>query len=266
MRILVLGDVVGRPGRKFLSAHLKTFIENKNVSFCIANGENSAGGAGITAKTAIELKDAGVNAITLGDHVWDQKNFENEIDELNFVCRPANLPNSNPGRDYLICEINGSKVGVFTVLGRSFMGPKVDCPFATADKLVNQLETQVDQIICEIHAETTSEKESIGWFLDGRVSLVFGTHTHVPTSDGRILLKGTAYQTDLGMTGPRESVLGREIDACVGRFLDGMPRKCPVAEGDVGMQGCLLDLSDENPRSALSIESVDYRAKTTTDY
>ena len=259
MKILVLGDIVGRPGRKFVSDHIKTFIKNENISLCIANGENAAGGAGITAKTAHELKSAGIDAITLGDHVWDQKNFENEIEELDFVCRPANLPQSNPGRDHLICEAEGIKVGLFTVLGRSFMGPKVSCPFLIAESLVTELEKQVDLIICEIHAETTSEKESIGWYLDGRVSLVFGTHTHVPTADGRILPKGTAYQTDLGMTGPRESVLGRDIDACLSRFLDGMPRKCPVAENDVGMQGCILEVNDiGNPLTSL-IERVDYR-------
>ena len=146
------------------------------------------------------------------------------------------------------------------MLGRSFMGPKVACPFFTADRIVNDLQTQdVEQIICEIHAETTSEKESIGWYLDGRVSLVFGTHTHVPTIDGRILPKGTAYQTDLGMTGPRESVLGREIDACVGRFLDGMPRKCPVAEKDVGMQGCVIEVSNESPRNTVRYQRIEIR-------
>ena len=259
MRILVLGDIVGRPGRKFLADHLKTFIKNEKISLCIANGENAAGGAGITAKTAHELKIAGIDAITLGDHVWDQKNFENEIEELDFVCRPANLPESNPGRDYLICETEGLKVGVLTVLGRSFMGPKVGCPFSTADRLVTELEKQVDHIICEIHAETTSEKESIGWYLDGRVGLVFGTHTHVPTADGRILPQGTAYQTDLGMTGPRESVLGRDINACVGRFLDGMPRKCPVAESDVGMQGCIFEVRNDGNKFHSSIKRVEYR-------
>jgi len=259
MKILVLGDIVGRPGRCFLNDHLKRFIENENIGLCIANGENSAGGAGITGKIAKELKKAGVDAITLGDHVWDQKNFENEIEELDFVCRPANLPVSNPGRRYLIREIDGLKVGVFTVLGRSFMCPKVDCPFSTAEMLVSELEVKVDLIICEIHAETTSEKESIGWYLDGRVSLVFGTHTHVPTADGRILPRGTAYQTDLGMTGPRESVLGRDIDACVGRFLDGMPRKCTVAENDVGMQGCIIQINDSKHPLSTLIERIDYR-------
>ena len=138
------------------------------------------------------------------------------------------------------------------------MGPKVSCPFQTAGRLVEEMKADTDAIIVEIHAETTSEKEAMGWHLDGKVSLVFGTHTHVPTADGRILKGGTAYQSDIGMTGPRESVLGRDIEACLGRFIDGMPRKCPVADGDVGMQGCLVELDMDRgfPRS---IEIVNYR-------
>jgi calcineurin-like phosphoesterase len=139
------------------------------------------------------------------------------------------------------------------------MGPKVACPFATATRMIEELKHKTDSLIVEIHAEATSEKEAMGWHLDGKATLVFGTHTHVPTADGRILKQGTAYQSDLGMTGPRESVLGREIDACLGRFLDGMPRKCPVAEGDVGMQGCLVEISKENPLFPESFERVEVR-------
>ena len=258
LKLLLLGDIVGRPGRNFLKAHLSTFVEQHGVDAVIANGENAAGGAGITAKTAEEIRKAGVQAITLGDHVWDQINFANEIDGLEFVCRPANLPGSNPGKDHLVIDFAGTKVGLFTVLGRTFMGPKVDCPFATADRLVEKLRESCDLILAEIHAETTSEKESMGWHLDGRVAMIYGTHTHVPTADLRILRGGSAYQTDLGMTGPRESVLGRDIDACVGRFLDGMPRKCPVAEGDVGMQGCLLEVNQDTGM-AESVELVNWR-------
>lgn len=264
MKILILGDVVGRPGRNFLSAHLPDFRDRNAIDLVIANGENAAGGAGITAKTAKQLNDAKVDAITLGDHVWDQKNFENEINSLSFVCRPANLPPSNPGRDRLVLESKGIRVGLFTVLGRSFMGPKVSCPFLTALELIDELKKEVDAIIVEIHAETTSEKESIGWYLDGKVSMVFGTHTHVPTADGRILSGGTAYRTDMGMTGPRESVLGRDIESCIGRFLDGMPRKCPVAEGDLGMQGSILEFDHHSRIFPASIESVDWREEDQT--
>ena len=259
MKILVLGDVVGRPGRNFLTQRLQGVRSELSVDLVIANGENAAGGAGITAKTAEELKRAGVDAVTLGDHVWDQKNFNNEIDQLPYVCRPANLPDSNPGRDHLIVELEGSRVGIFTVLGRSFMEPKVACPFATATRMIEELNAKTDSLIVEIHAEATSEKEAMGWHLDGKATLVFGTHTHVPTADGRILKQGTAYQSDLGMTGPRESVLGREIDACLGRFLDGMPRKCSVAEGDVGLQGCMLETEESNALLPRSFERIEIR-------
>jgi 2',3'-cyclic-nucleotide 2'-phosphodiesterase len=258
VRILVLGDVVGRPGRTFLKSHLDDIRKHLSADLVFANGENAAGGAGITAKTAEEIRKAGVDAITLGDHVWDQMNFDREIDQLDFVCRPANLPASNPGREHLILNCGGARVGLFTVLGRTFMGPKVACPFDTADRLIDQVKSETDAIVVEIHAETTSEKEAIGWFLDGRVNLVFGTHTHVPTADGRILKGGTAYQSDLGMTGPRDSVLGREIEPCIGRFVDGLPRKCPVAQGDVGTQGCILEL-DTDSGTTRSFERVEIR-------
>ena len=258
MRILVLGDVVGRPGRTFLKSHLDGIRKRLAADLVFANGENAAGGAGITAKTAEEIRKAGVDAITLGDHVWDQMNFDREIDQLDFVCRPANLPASNPGRDHLVVNSADFRVGLFTVLGRTFMGPKVNCPFETADRLIEKLKSETDAIVVEIHAETTSEKEAIGWFLDGRVNLVFGTHTHVPTADGRILKGGTAYQSDLGMTGPRESVLGRDIEACVGRFVDGLPRKCPVAQGDVGTQGGILEIDSESGTTQ-SFERVEIR-------
>ena len=258
MKVLILGDIVGRPGRSFLKDQLEYFKQTNQIELIIANGENAAGGAGITAKTAKEILGSGVDAITLGDHVWDQMNFNREIDDLQYVCRPANLPDSNPGRDRLIIEKGRLKIGIFTVLGRTFMGPKVSCPFQTASKMVQDLDAKTDIIIAEIHAETTSEKEAMGWHLDGKVSMVFGTHTHVPTADGRILKEGTAYQSDLGMTGPRESVLGRDIEACLGRFIDGMPRKCPVAMEDVGMQGCIVDF-DVNSGFPNSIEIIDHR-------
>ena len=260
MRLLILGDIVGRPGRSFLKTNLEKYRQDNLIDFVIANGENAAGGAGITSKTADEIIASGVDAITLGDHVWDQMNFDHEIDSLESVCRPANLPDSNPGRDRLIIDCEGLKIGIFTVLGRTFMGPKVSCPFLTVDRIVSELESNADLIVVEIHAEATSEKEAMGWYLDGRASIVFGTHTHVPTADGRILGHGTAYQSDLGMTGPRESVLGREIDACLGRFIDGMPRKCPVAQEDVGMQGCIVEFAEGN-KLPFSFERIDFRSE-----
>ena len=177
MKILILGDIVGRPGRKFLNDQLAEYKKANQIDLIIANGENAAGGAGITAKTANEILSAGVDAITLGDHVWDQMNFNNEIDALERVCRPANLPDSNPGRDRLILSINEFRIGIFTVLGRTFMGPKVNCPFRTASQLIEEMKDETDAIIVEIHAETTSEKEAMGWHLDGKVSVVLA---HIP--------------------------------------------------------------------------------------
>ena len=258
MKILIIGDIVGRPGRAFLKSHLNNYKTSNGIDCVIANCENAAGGAGITAKTANEILGSGVDAITLGDHVWDQMNFNQEIDNLDRVCRPANLPDSNPGRDRLFLEQDGLKIGIFTVLGRTFMGPKVSCPFQTATRLVEEMKSESDFVIVEMHAETTSEKEAMGWHLDGKVGVVFGTHTHVPTADGRILKAGTAYQSDIGMTGPRESVLGRDINACLGRFIDGMPRKCPVAQGDVGMQGCLLEINQVTG-FVKSFERIEFR-------
>ena len=191
-----------------------------------------------------EIHKAGVQAITLGDHVWDQKNFNNEIDGLDYVCRPANLPANNPGRDRLIIEVNGFKVGLFTVLGRTFMGPKVDCPFAISDRIVTELRDSCDIILCEIHAETTSEKESMGWHLDGRVAMIYGTHTHVPTADGRILRGGSAYQSDLGMTGP-----GNPCSAAISMpVLAGSKMGCPASvRWPKGMWAC-RDVSSRSIR------------------
>ncbi len=255
-KVLFLGDVVGRPGRRILKEKLGSLRQRLGCDLALANGENAAGGAGLTGKIALELHRAGLDALTLGDHVWDQRNFDAEIDGLTFVCRPANLPPSNPGRKRLLLTKDGFRLAVFTVLGRSFMNPKVDCPFASADRLVEEFREKADAVIVEIHAETTAEKVALGWHMDGKVAAVLGTHTHVPTADGRLLPAGTAYLTDLGMTGPRHSVIGRQIEACVGRFRDGMPRRCPVAEEDVRMQGVLLEI---DPVSGLSrsITSVD---------
>ena len=257
-KILFLGDVVGRPGRRFLKERLSNYRQEHDFDLVVANGENAAGGAGITGKIALELLGCGIDALTLGDHVWDQKNFNNEIDGLALVCRPANLHSSNPGRPRLVVAKNGFRLGIFTVLGRSFMKPNVDCPFATADRIVEELREKTDAILVEIHAETTAEKVAFGWHMDGKVAAVLGTHTHIPTADGRILPAGTAYQTDVGMTGPRHSVIGRQVESCVGRFIDGLPRKCLVAEGDVGLQGVVLEI-DDNTGLARSIWRVEVR-------
>ena len=248
-KVLFLGDIVGRPGRSFVMQRLAELRAELGADCVIANAENAAGGAGLTAKIAEELLAKGVDAITLGDHVWDQKNFDNEIDSLERACRPANLPDINPGRRYVVIEMDGLRLGVATVLGRNFMGIKTDaCAFKTADALINKLKEleNCDAVLIEAHMEATSEKIALGWHLDGRAAAVIGTHTHVPTADGRVLPGGTAYLTDAGMCGPYESVLGREVESVTATFLDGMKRRFPVADGDVRIAGALINIDPGN--------------------
>jgi metallophosphoesterase (TIGR00282 family) len=244
-KVLFIGDVVGRPGRTWLKEKLAGLREALDVDLVVANGENAAAGAGITRRLAEELLAAGVDGLTLGDHTWDQRGFEKEIESLEKVCRPANMAPSNPGRSTLLLEAAGRRVGVFTVLGRQFMKPR-DCPFLAADRLVEELNDQADMIIAEIHAEATSEKIAFGRFLDGRVTAVLGTHTHVATADASLLPNGTAYMTDVGMTGPHDSVIGRDVKPVIEGFLDGLPRRFAVASRDVRLSGALLEIDDEN--------------------
>ncbi|MFO1450787.1 MAG: TIGR00282 family metallophosphoesterase [Opitutaceae bacterium] len=251
MRILFIGDIVGRPGRDLVLARIPAFRVEQAIDFVIANAENAAAGSGLTASIARSLLSGGVDAITLGDHVWDQKGFEHDIVDLERVCRPANLPAACPGRDHLVLEKAGFRLVVATVLGRQFMGPKVDCPFLTSDALLARTVAagRADAALIEIHAEATSEKQALGWYLDGRAVAVLGTHTHVPTADTTVLRQGTAFCCDVGMTGPYLGVLGRDLQAVIGRFLDGMPRRFEVAEDDVRISGALVDYDPETRRA-----------------
>ncbi len=243
LKLLFIGDIVGRPGRDIVADRVSRLRKEHAIDFVIANAENAAAGAGITGTIAKSILGNGVDAITLGDHVWDQRGWENEIGEIEHVCRPANLPKQCPGWDHLIIAARGFRMAVFTVLGRSFMNMKAEDPFSTADRMVEQLRAQCDAIVVEIHAEATSEKQALGWHLDGRVTAVLGTHTHVPTADATILPKGTAFMCDVGMTGPYASVLGREVKPVVQRFLDGMPRRFEVATEDVRLSGALIEIN-----------------------
>lgn len=251
IRILFIGDVVGRPGRDKIATWLGRLREKHQLDFVIANGENAAAGAGITGAIARTLLELGVDAITLGDHVWDQRGWEHEITEFPTVCRPANLPAACPGRDHVILTKKGFRLAVFTVLGRTFLTMKAECPFRTADALLARTVGQdlADAALVEIHAEATSEKIALSWHLDGRVAAVLGTHTHVPTADAEVRPGGTAFISDVGMTGPYRSVLGREIEPVVGRFLDGMPRRFGVAEDDVRLSGVLVDYNEQARRA-----------------
>lgn len=253
--ILFLGDIVGRPGRNFVMERISSLREELEADIVIANAENAAGGSGITKKIADQLLEAGIDAITLGDHVWDQKNFENEIEDLDLVCRPANLPDNNPGRRYLVVEKNGFKLGIFTVLGRNYLGLKASCPFQASDTMLADLTGRCDAVFVEAHMEATSEKIALGWHLDGRACAVIGTHTHVATADGRILQGGTAYLSDAGMCGPHDSVLGREKSEVISTFLDGMKRRFPVAQDDVRINGCLIEL-DAASGQALNFKRI----------
>jgi metallophosphoesterase (TIGR00282 family) len=258
LKLLFVGDVVGRPGREIVAERLPRLRADLGLDFVIANAENAAAGAGLTGAVAQTLLDAGIDALTLGDHVWDQKGFETEIARLERVCRPANLPAVCPGRDHLILEKNGCRLALFTVLGRQYLNLKSECPFMASDRMIAQLAGRADAVFVEIHAEATSEKQALGWHLDGRVAAVIGTHTHVPTADASILPKGTAFLCDAGMTGPYASVLGRVIEPVIGKFLDGMPRRFPVAEGDVRLSGVVVEY-DPVARRALRCELLTVR-------
>ncbi len=258
LKLLFIGDVVGRPGRDIIMERLPRLRTELGLDFVIANAENAAAGAGITGAIARSLLESGVDAITLGDHVWDQRGWEHEITEIDRVCRPANLPTKCPGWDHVIIQSRGFRVAVFTVLGRSFMNMKADCPFQAADRMIEQLRSQADALIVEIHAEATSEKQALGWHLDGRVTAVLGTHTHVPTADATVLPKGTAFMCDVGMTGPYASVLGRAVEPIVSRFIDGMPRRFEVATQDVRISGALIEIN-ASMANAQSIELLTVR-------
>ena len=265
MKLAFLGDIVGRPGRNFVMEQVRDLRKAHELDFIIVNGENAAGGAGINTRIATALRNSGVDGITLGDHLWDERGFEREIDGLDWLCRPANLPESNPGLSRLLIERNGLKLGVLTVLGRQFMRVHPDCPFKTARRHAEELKAAGAQaVLVEMHAEATSEKIALGWYLDGIASLVVGTHTHVPTADNRVLPRGTAYLSDAGMCGPYESVLGRDIQPVLGRFLDGMPRRFTVASGDVAIRGCIVDI-DETNGAARSIDLLHVQQPVSPD-
>ncbi len=252
MRILMIGDVIGKPGREAVRAVLPDLKREKSIDFVICNGENTAGGFGITADTASELLESGVDVLTSGNHIWDKKEIIPYLDEGLPLIRPANYPDA-PGRGYL----HQDGVTVVNLMGRVFMA-SLDCPFRAADALLEQLKEEGGSrvIIVDFHAEATSEKQAMGWYLDGRVSGVFGTHTHVGTVDARILPKGTAYLTDVGMTGPTDSVIGSDKDAVLQRFLTSLPQRLPVATGPCMLNAVLVDV-DEETGNASSIERVD---------
>ncbi|HEU6446882.1 MAG TPA: TIGR00282 family metallophosphoesterase [Verrucomicrobiae bacterium] len=255
MKILFIGDIVGQPGRNAVKALLPELRSRHRLDFVIANGENAAGGNGITPKTAAEIFSAGVDVITSGDHLWDQKEvMELLANEPRFL-RPLNYPPEVPGRGSGIFEINNLKIGVLNAQGRTFMQPQLDNPFPLAEVEVKKLRATTKIIFVDFHAEATSEKIGFARFLDGTVSAVIGTHTHVQTADEQIFPHGTAFLCDAGFTGPQESVLGREVEPVVKRFLTSMPQRFEVAKARVMLHGAVIEI-DEKTGHALKIQRV----------
>ena len=254
MRILLIGDVIGQPGRRAVHTLVPALRQEMGIDLVIANGENSAGGIGITPSTAQDLLDSCVDVITSGNHIWKHKEIVPYIDEEWPLVRPANYPEGAPGRGHI-------RIGntlVLNLMGRVFMNT-LDCPFRTADRLLEQEARGPNApkvVIVDFHCEATSEKQAMGWYLDGRVSAVVGTHTHVPTADARILPKGTAFVTDLGMVGPRNSIIGCDPEGVLTGFLTQMPRKLTVAKGPVVLNSVLVDVDDERG-AATGIQRVD---------
>lgn len=255
MKILFIGDIVGKPGRRAVGDLLPEIIGGHDVDLIIANCENAAGGFGITRDVIEELFQNGVHVLTSGNHVWDKKEAEEFIADYESLLRPANYPPGTPGRGSVLMPVaSGKRVGVINLMGRVFMRP-IDCPFRAAEAEIARLRGAARIIIVDVHAEATSEKQALGWFLDGSVSAVIGTHTHVQTADERILTNGTAYISDAGMTGPFDSVIGVQKESVVKGFLTGMLGRFEVAKRDTWLQGVLIEIDDETGR-ALKIERV----------
>jgi metallophosphoesterase (TIGR00282 family) len=249
MRILFIGDIVGKAGRQAINGVLEKTIADHEIEFTIANGENAAGGMGITPSIALEILNQGVDVLTSGNHIWAKKEIIPFLKEESRILRPANYPDLVPGRGQGVFESrNGQKVGVLNLEGRVFM-KHLDCPFRTGEKEIGILSKETNIIIVDFHAEATSEKMAMGWFLDGKVSAVLGTHTHVQTSDERILNEGTAYITDVGMTGPLASVIGIRKQVALERLLTQIPWKFDVATEEIELQGVVVEVDSETGKS-----------------
>lgn len=255
MRLLFIGDVVGRPGRRAVKVNVEELRREFNLDFVIANGENAAGGKGITKEIAQELFSYGVDVLTMGNHVWHIKSSYDYIDKESRIIRPANYPPGVPGSGVCIFETkNKVNVAVINLAGRVFL-QNIDCPFRKADELVSDIKEKAKVVVVDFHAEATSEKVAMGWYLAGRVSAVVGTHTHVQTADERILPGGTAYITDLGMTGPVDSVIGVKKEIIISKFLNQIPQKFEVAAGTYQFNAVVVEV-DENTGEAVDIKRI----------
>ncbi|QWV92563.1 TIGR00282 family metallophosphoesterase [Geomonas oryzisoli] len=255
VKLLFIGDVIGKPGREALSRELHRIVDRHMVDLVIANGENAAGGFGLTEETAQDLFKCGVQMITSGNHIWDKKDALEYIKREDRIVRPANYPDGTPGKGTTIVKTPGGvKVGILNLEGRVFMN-NLDCPFRCADKEIAKLKEETPIIFVDFHAEATSEKVSLGWYLDGRVAAVIGTHTHVQTADERILTAGTAYMTDAGMTGSFDSVIGVKKEEAILKFVTQRPSKFEVAKKDIRINAVAIEV-DERTGLALNIERI----------
>jgi len=255
MRVLLVGDIVGKPGRNAFVQVVNQLKSADAIDFVIANGENAAAGRGPTLEIAQALLNGGADVVTLGDHAWDSKDMVANIDLEPRIIRPANFSKSAPGRGVYRVDTPEGEITIFQLIGRVFMQPLYDCPFQMADRMLKGELANDKVIFLDFHGEASSERMAMGRFLDGRVSGVFGTHTHCQTSDNRVLPNGTAYITDVGMTGARDSVLGREVEPVIKKFLTGVPHKFDVAKGEPMLEGAIVDV-DMKTGKANSIERV----------
>jgi metallophosphoesterase (TIGR00282 family) len=253
MRILFIGDIVGQPGRQMVAHHLKPLVAEYGVEMVLANAENAAGGFGITPSIGEELFSLGIDLLTSGNHVWDKKEAEGYLAKESRLLRPANYPEEAPGTGVHVLRKDERMLGVLNLQGRAFL-PSIDCPFKAADREIAQLRQVTDTILVDFHAEATAEKQAFAWYVDGRVSAVVGTHTHVQTADERILPSRTAYITDVGMTGPHNSVIGIKPDDAIQKFITQMPRKFTLALGPAQLCAVVLDVGDDG--RARSIQRV----------
>jgi 2',3'-cyclic-nucleotide 2'-phosphodiesterase len=258
VKTLFIGDIVGSPGRKIVHERLADILALRTIDLCIVNCENAASGFGVTPRIAEELFQSGADVLTSGNHIWKRREIIDYLPKEPRLLRPANFPNGSPGSGlYIGGAKNGLGCAVLNLQGRTYMAP-IDDPFRTAARELARIPPDIKVIVVDMHAEATSEKMAMGWYLDGKVSAVLGTHTHVATADERVLVGGTAYITDVGMTGPHDSVIGMEKQGILQHFLDAMPSRFVVAEGDIQMNCVLVDV-DESTGRARSIERLNFR-------
>lgn len=261
MRVLMVGDVVGKAGRRMISEHVRRLRSAHSIDLVVANGENAAGGNGLTHDVLDELLSAGVDVLTSGNHIFDKKEILQFIDDVPQVLRPLNMPRDTPGRGYVVVSPGGVAVAVVSVAGRAFMPFHYDDPFASMDQLLASLTGEAAVVLVDFHAETTSEKAALAWYLDGRVAVLVGTHTHVQTADERIFPQGMAFLTDLGMTGPRDSVIGVKSDLVIQKLRTQMPVRFETAVGAGQFGALLVDIDPASGRS-LAMERIFIREDT----